>query len=285
MQYLFLDKLGSWLSGSEKQKDKKSEKLHVAEGRKKRSVTKKSSRERSPPKLSAVPKDVPVAYNDSVMNELSEDNSSADECDKEELNFMAMPVEDIKAEPEKSIIRPVMAENLDLLQSPPQQVPRLNNAPSRPAAPPQSRSVSGPTPDFSSTGSFGKITPLPRSSSVVASVIKQITSTQRPLDRIVLAQAANGSFVVEHIAAALSIDVTRVKQALPAFLEVLENSLLLWATAIALSYLESRESNSRDEWDLIGGKAKKFLTKTLSATPQLVDQLLEEAKKFVATIN
>lgn len=127
-----------------------------------------------------------------------------------------------------------------------------------------------------------------RSSSVARPVedpvIKQITSAQRPLDRIVLAQAANGSFVIEHIAAALGVDVTRVKQALPAFLAALENSLLLWATAVALSYLENREANSRDEWDLIGGKAKKYLTRTLAATPQLVEQILAEANKFVATI-
>jgi hypothetical protein len=115
-------------------------------------------------------------------------------------------------------------------------------------------------------------------------LLKQMNSAQRPLDRLVLAAAANGSFTAENIAAALNLDVTRVNAALPALLAAIENSLVLWATAIALSYLESRESNSRDEWDLIGGKAKKFLIRALSATPNLVDQLLAEANKFLSNI-
>jgi hypothetical protein len=179
--------------------------------------------------------------------------------------------------------------------APPSPLFGNQNAPAPPAAKQAMGGRGGGMPTTTPTGSVAKPTSSTSrlSSSLFKSreassaddpVIKQITSAQRPLDRIVLAQAANGSFVIEHIAAALGVDVTRVKQALPAFLAALENSLLLWATAVALSYLESREANSHDEWDLIGGKAKKYLTRTLTATPQLVEQVLAEAKKFVATL-
>jgi hypothetical protein len=179
--------------------------------------------------------------------------------------------------------------------APPSPLSGNHNAPAPPAAKQAMGGRGGGMPTTTPTGSVAKPTSSTSrlSSSLFKSreassaddpVIKQITSAQRPLDRIVLAQAANGSFVIEHIAAALGVDVTRVKQALPAFLAALENSLLLWATAVALSYLESREANSHDEWDLIGGKAKKYLTRTLTATPQLVEQVLAEAKKFVATL-
>lgn len=94
---------------------------------------------------------------------------------------------------------------------------------------------------------------------------------------LVMLAKANGAFELdESLATIVSASLSALLNALPSALQEYQQ---VWATFIALAYLEKCCSDTKDEWELVFTKAKKFIVKTL---PDLAwDDLLTQAKALV----
>ena len=82
----------------------------------------------------------------------------------------------------------------------------------------------------------------------------------RPLDRLVMLQHADGFW---ELSAALANIVGQPLAQLGAVLPTAENDAAhtgrIWATALALAYLELHAPDERDEWVLLAEKARRWL--------------------------
>ena len=83
--------------------------------------------------------------------------------------------------------------------------------------------------------------------------------SRKPSDIISL-QLANGSWKLsDKLAQLLGTTTDHLKKACPITCDV--NTESIWATVIVLAYLESKMADTRDEWELVAAKAKKWLKK------------------------
>lgn len=103
---------------------------------------------------------------------------------------------------------------------------------------------------------------------------------QRPMDRLILLQRANGSFPLVELAEAIQQSAATLQSKLPEILKHSAQAETLWATALALVIFETRYIELKDEWELLATKARKFLERELKKEDAGdVDVLLNLARK------
>ncbi|ELR22414.1 von Willebrand factor type A domain containing protein [Acanthamoeba castellanii str. Neff] len=100
----------------------------------------------------------------------------------------------------------------------------------------------------------------------------------RPLDRFVHHQKANGRSweLNENLAQALGRGLAELVASVPA-----DVSADLWATALALTALDSQFAAEKEEWELLAGKARRWLARELKKAATSVDALLAAASAFL----
>ena len=105
-----------------------------------------------------------------------------------------------------------------------------------------------------------------------------IPVSHKPSDLISL-QLANGSWKLsDKLAQLLGTTTDHLKKACPISCDVHTESI--WATVIVLAYLASKMADTRDEWELVAAKAKKWLKKQ----PTLGVSLEDLDKKALETL-
>jgi hypothetical protein len=83
---------------------------------------------------------------------------------------------------------------------------------------------------------------------------------ERPLDRVVSLQRADGSWdLTEAFAATIGVDLERLRAALPGTGGA-SNAGRVWATALAVAWLARHAADARDEWRLLARKAEQWLS-------------------------
>ena len=81
-----------------------------------------------------------------------------------------------------------------------------------------------------------------------------------PLSTVINLQLANGSWEMsEDLARVVGQPTTKIQEACPVPCE--GAMCVIWATIIVLSYLQLRQSNFKDEWELVARKAETWITK------------------------
>jgi hypothetical protein len=87
-----------------------------------------------------------------------------------------------------------------------------------------------------------------------------MSTAPRELDRLVVLQRADGSWDLdENLAAILGVRIRKLQKKLEGALGDPGEAARAWATALALAWLESHATDSREEWELLADKAKAWL--------------------------
>jgi hypothetical protein len=82
----------------------------------------------------------------------------------------------------------------------------------------------------------------------------------RPLDRLILLQAADGSWdLTNELAEILGCSLPNLEDALGDAAGDGPTIRRAWATALALAFLELQVASAADEWALLAGKARTWL--------------------------
>ena len=90
----------------------------------------------------------------------------------------------------------------------------------------------------------------------------------RPLDLLVLLQAADGSWdLSDELADLLGCALSTLEAALHGAAADGATIRRAWATALALAFLELRVANAEDEWALLAGKARAWLGQCGAVSP------------------
>jgi hypothetical protein len=86
------------------------------------------------------------------------------------------------------------------------------------------------------------------------------STTNNPLERIINLQLANGAWKLSaELIDAIAKTTGEIKDACPVPCQ--GEMETIWATVIVLMYLQLRQSNFKDEWELVAAKAEAWLTK------------------------
>jgi len=103
----------------------------------------------------------------------------------------------------------------------------------------------------------------------------------------VLAQKAAGFWELTEISSIFGINVQSLSSSNPASSLSLSDELKnqLWATAIAIAYLNSKCSSTKEGWKLVEMKAKKFLKKTQIANNIETFDFLSPAQTLANSLN
>ena len=84
----------------------------------------------------------------------------------------------------------------------------------------------------------------------------------RELDQLVVLQRADGSWDLDDdLAAAVGVRLRKLRRRLAGATGDPEEAARAWATALAITWLESHTSESRDEWELLAEKARAWLSR------------------------
>jgi Ca-activated chloride channel homolog len=107
------------------------------------------------------------------------------------------------------------------------------------------------------------------------------SSAERPLDRLVSLQRADGSW--DLTAAFASAIGSRLSELLASIGSVAgaADPDRCWATALALAWLEHNAGDARDEWVLLARKAQKWLSASSAGEPEALNSLMQAAEDFV----
>ncbi|CAB4011146.1 Hypothetical predicted protein [Paramuricea clavata] len=109
---------------------------------------------------------------------------------------------------------------------------------------------------------------------------KESTPTS-PLTSIINLQLASGAWKMSaEMADVMAKSTAEMKNACPVRCE--GDMETIWATVIVLMYLQIRQSNFRDEWELIAGKAQTWLTKQNLPEGCSIQVLREKAMAFLS---
>jgi hypothetical protein len=93
-------------------------------------------------------------------------------------------------------------------------------------------------------------------------------AASRPLDRLILLQAADGSWdLSEELADILECALSTLEATLGGAVGDAATIRRAWATALALAYLETHADDARDEWALLAGKARTWLGQCGAVSP------------------
>ena len=80
------------------------------------------------------------------------------------------------------------------------------------------------------------------------------------LDQLVRLQGADGSWnLTDELAEILGVDLAQLERAIVGATGERQLVRQAWATALALAWLEDRAADSKEEWQLLGGKAERWL--------------------------
>jgi len=93
---------------------------------------------------------------------------------------------------------------------------------------------------------------------------------------LIALQKANGSWVLDDIIGMLSLEEDKVTSSNPC------SDITLWATAIALTYLEKHFSTTRDLWQMVAKKATVFLKKGCKTSGIEFDAIIQSANQFLS---
>ncbi|XP_028392748.1 von Willebrand factor A domain-containing protein 5A-like isoform X1 [Dendronephthya gigantea] len=108
----------------------------------------------------------------------------------------------------------------------------------------------------------------------------QSTATETPLATIISLQLASGAWKMStSLSDVISKTTEEIKDACPVSCEGDMESI--WATIIALTYLQLRQLNFKDEWELIALKAETWLTKQSLPQGSSIQDLREKAEAFL----
>jgi hypothetical protein len=109
---------------------------------------------------------------------------------------------------------------------------------------------------------------------------KESTPTS-PLTSIINLQLASGAWKMSaEMAGVMAKSTAEIKNACPVRCD--GEMETIWATVIVLMYLQIRQSNFRDEWELIAGKAQTWLTKQNLPEGCSIQVLREKAMAFLS---
>ena len=104
-----------------------------------------------------------------------------------------------------------------------------------------------------------------------------------PLSTVINLQLANGSWEMsEDLARVVGQPTTKIQEACPAPCK--GAMCVIWATIIVLSYLQLRQSNFKDEWELIARKAETWITKQNLPEGCSIQVLREKGTAFFSLI-
>ncbi|XP_028392596.1 von Willebrand factor A domain-containing protein 5A-like [Dendronephthya gigantea] len=107
------------------------------------------------------------------------------------------------------------------------------------------------------------------------------TATENPLATIISLQLASGAWKMStFLSDVISKTTEEIKDACPVSCEGDMESI--WATIIVLTYLQLRQSNFKDEWELIALKAETWLTKQSLPQGSSIQDLREKAEAFLS---
>ncbi|XP_028392752.1 von Willebrand factor A domain-containing protein 5A-like [Dendronephthya gigantea] len=107
------------------------------------------------------------------------------------------------------------------------------------------------------------------------------TATETPLATIISLQLASGAWKTStSLSDVISKTTEEIKDACRVSCEGDMESI--WATIIVLTYLQLRQSNFKDEWELIALKAETWLTKQSLPQGSSIQDLREKAEAFLS---
>ncbi|XP_028392750.1 von Willebrand factor A domain-containing protein 5A-like isoform X1 [Dendronephthya gigantea] len=114
-------------------------------------------------------------------------------------------------------------------------------------------------------------------------LFKQSTATESPLATIISLQLASGAWKMStFLSDVISKTTEEIKDACPVSCEGDMESI--WATIIVLTYLQLRQLNFKEEWELIALKAETWLTKQSLPQGSSIQDLREKAEAFLTKI-
>ena len=112
---------------------------------------------------------------------------------------------------------------------------------------------------YAETKQYNRRTPLCAVSNTF-SELDHFLAPDNPLSTVINLQLANGSWgMSEDLARVVGQPTTKIQEACP--VPCKGAMCVIWATIIVLSYLQLRQSNFKDEWELIARKAETWITK------------------------
>ncbi|XP_046842434.1 von Willebrand factor A domain-containing protein 5A-like isoform X5 [Xenia sp. Carnegie-2017] len=114
--------------------------------------------------------------------------------------------------------------------------------------------------------------------------VKHDRDSSNPLSQIINLQLANGAWeLTSELSNMVGKSITDLKDACPVSCN--GNMMTIWATCIVLAYLDLQLSSLKDEWELVGMKAKSWLM--IQVLPQgcSYEDLHEKAKQFLCDNN
>eukprot|EP01129_Flabellula_baltica_P000837 TRINITY_DN1077_c0_g1_i9.p1 TRINITY_DN1077_c0_g1~~TRINITY_DN1077_c0_g1_i9.p1 ORF type:complete len:806 (-),score=206.26 TRINITY_DN1077_c0_g1_i9:15-2432(-) len=114
------------------------------------------------------------------------------------------------------------------------------------------------------------------SSSVQASSRKSTISSETSGGSILHVQKADGSWVLEEIAGILKLSVSELNSANPC--ADVEN---VWATALALAYMELKMQDTKTRWALVARKGTRFIKKALKGSSLSFEDLQTAATNLI----
>jgi len=127
-----------------------------------------------------------------------------------------------------------------------------------------------------------------RADDISIPTLPENAATMRPLDKVTYLQDLNGSWQLSDVfCSVLGIPMPTVHTALPQTDALADTNIrasngsvqksLLWATALAISFLNLKCALNKDEWDMLAQKGNKWLAKYVRD----VTALLKKATEFL----
>ncbi|XP_046842450.1 von Willebrand factor A domain-containing protein 5A-like [Xenia sp. Carnegie-2017] len=108
--------------------------------------------------------------------------------------------------------------------------------------------------------------------------------SSNPLSQIINLQLANGAWeLTSAISNMVGKSITDLKDACPVSCN--GNMMTIWATCIVLAYLDLQLSTVKDEWELVGMKAKSWLMMQVLPQGCSYEDLQEKANQFLCDNN
>ncbi|XP_046842442.1 von Willebrand factor A domain-containing protein 5A-like [Xenia sp. Carnegie-2017] len=110
--------------------------------------------------------------------------------------------------------------------------------------------------------------------------VKHDRDSSNPLSQIINLQLANGAWeLTSELSNMVGKSITDLKDACPVSCN--GNMMTIWATCIVLAYLDIHLSTVKDEWELVGMKAKSWLMMQVLPQGYSYEDLLEKANQIL----
>ena len=147
-------------------------------------------------------------------------------------------------------------------------------------SPPSERLLCAPPPPPQSLPGCAS-SAAPRYQTDDLNILAGMSTTMNPLGRIINLQLASGAWKMSTELADVIVKTTaEIKDACPVPCE--GDMETTWATIIVLIYLQLRQSNFKDEWELVAAKAETWLTKQNLPEGCSIQVLREKGTAFLS---